>query len=47
MVEMYMNNPQVRQQVEPVVLEQMAFDWLLDNGKVRSKKIKFKDFMNA
>ena len=47
MVEMYMNNPQVRQQVEPVVLEQMAFDWLLDQGKVKSKKVKFKDFMNA
>ena len=47
MVEMYMNNPQVRQQVEPVVLEQMAFDWLLDQGKVKSKKVKFKEFMNA
>jgi trigger factor len=47
MVDMYMNTPQVRQQVEPVVLEQMALDWLLEQGKVRSKKAKFKEFMNS
>jgi trigger factor len=47
MVEMYLGNPQVRQQVEPVVLEQMAFDWLQEQSKVKSKKVKFKDFMNA
>ena len=47
MVEMYMTTPQVRQQVEPVVLEQMAFDWLLDQGKVKTKKVKFNEFMNA
>ena len=47
MVEMYMSNPQVMQQVEPMVVEQLAIDWLLDNGKVKSKKIAFKDYMNA
>jgi len=47
MVEMYMSNPQVRQQVEPMVVEQLAVDWLLENGKVKSKKISFKDYMNA
>jgi trigger factor len=47
MVNMYMNTPQVRQQVEPIVLEQMAFDWLLEHGKVKSKKTSFKDFMNG
>ena len=47
MVDMYMGNPQVRQQVEPVVLEQMALDWLLEQGKVKVKKVKFKDFMNG
>ena len=47
MVEMYMNNPQVRQQVEPMVVEQLAVDWLLENGKVKSKKVSFKDYMNA
>jgi len=46
MVNMYLGMPQVRQQVEPVVLEQMAFDWLLDQGKVKTKKVGFKEFMN-
>jgi trigger factor len=47
MVEMYMSNPQVLQQVEPMVVEQLAVDWLLENGKVKNKKISFKDYMNA
>ena len=47
MVEMYLGTPQVRQQVEPVVLEQMAFDRLLERGKVKAKKIGFKEFMNG
>jgi len=47
MVEMYLGTPQVRQQIEPVVLEQMAFDWLLEHGKVKSKKVGFKEFMNG
>ena len=47
MVNMYMGTPQVRQQVEPIVLEQMAFDWLLEHGKVKAKKVSFKEFMNG
>ncbi|MBT8066286.1 MAG: trigger factor [Gammaproteobacteria bacterium] len=47
MVEMYLGNPQVMQQIEPMVVEQMAIDWLLENGKVKNKKISFKDYMNA
>jgi trigger factor len=47
MVEMYLGNPQVMQQIEPMVVEQMAIQWLLENGKVKSKKISFKDYMNA
>ncbi len=47
MVEMYLSNPQVMQQVEPMVVEQMAVDWLLENGKVKARKISFKDYMNA
>lgn len=46
MVNMYMSNPQVMQQVEPMVVEQKAVDWLIDNGKVKEKKISFKDYMN-
>jgi trigger factor len=47
MVDMYMNTPQVRQQVEPMVLEQMAFDWLLEHGKLKTRKVAFGEFMNG
>ena len=47
MIEMYMNNPQVMQQVEPMVVEQMAIDWIVENGKAKAKKISFKEFMDA
>ena len=47
MIDMYMNNPQIMQQVEPMVVEQKAIDWLLENGKVKAKKVSFKDYMNA
>jgi len=47
MVDMYMSNPQIMQQVEPMVVEQKAIDWLIDNGKVKEKKVSFKDYMNA
>ncbi len=47
MVNMYMSNPQVMQQIEPMVVEQKAVEWLLENGKVKAKKIAFKDYMNA
>ena len=46
MVNMYMSNPQIMQQVEPMVVEQKAIGWLLENGKVKSKKVSFKDYMN-
>jgi len=46
MVSMYMSNPQVMQQVEPLVVEQKAVEWLLENGKVKTKKVSFKDYMN-
>ncbi len=46
MVNMYLGNQQFLQQVQPVVLEQQAFDWLLDNGKSKSKKVAFTEYMN-
>ncbi len=45
MINMYMSNPQIVQQVEPMVLEQQAIDWLLENGKVSDKKVTFSKFM--
>ena len=47
MVNMYLSNPQIMQQVEPMVVEQLAVDWLLEQGKVKAKKVSFKDYMNA
>lgn len=47
MVEMYMNNPKFLKQVEPMVLEQCAIDWLIENGKAKSKKVSFTDYMNS
>lgn len=47
MVELYMKNPQVMQQVEPVALEQMAIEWLIDNGQRKTKKVTFAEYMDA
>ena len=45
MVRTYMSNPQVMQQIEPMVLEDQAIDWIVANGKEKSKKIGFKEYM--
>ena len=47
MVQMYLSNPQIMQQIEPMVVEQKAVDWLIENGKSKTKKVTFKDYMNA
>ena len=47
MVAIYMSNPQIRQQVEPQALEQMAMDWLLEHGKVKDRTVSFSEYMNA
>lgn len=47
MVNMYMSNPQIMQQIEPMVVEQQAINWIIDNGKTKDKKISFKEFMNT
>jgi len=46
MINMYMSNPQIVQQIEPMVLEQQAIDWLMENGKVTADKVSFTDYMN-
>ena len=46
MVNMYLSNPQVMEQIEPMVIEQQAVDWILENGKVKTRKISFGEFMN-
>lgn len=46
MVNMYMSNPQIVEQVQPMVLEQQAVDWLMENGKVTEKTVTFTKYMN-
>lgn len=46
MVNMYLGNPQVVQQIQPVVLEQQALDWILENGKSSTRKVAFGEYMN-
>ncbi|MDX1508151.1 MAG: trigger factor, partial [Woeseiaceae bacterium] len=46
MVNMYMSNPQVMQQIEPMVLEQVAVEFLLEQGKVKTRTVSFTDYMN-
>jgi trigger factor len=47
MVNIYMSSPQMVEQVEPMVLEDQAIDWLLENGKVTKKKFSFSEYMNS
>ena len=47
MVEAYMSNPQIVQQVEPMILEQQAIDWLAENGKATTKKVAFREYMDS
>jgi trigger factor len=45
MVTMYMSNEQVMAQIEPMVLEEQAVDWLVEHGISRTRKVDFKQYM--
>lgn len=45
MAQTYLSNPQIMQQIEPMVLEDQAVDWIVKNGKEKSKKIGFQEYM--
>ena len=47
MVEHYLSDAKIMQEVEPLVLEQMAIDWLLDSANVEENKVGFTEYMNA
>lgn len=42
----YMNDPKAMQQLEPMVIEEQAVDWLAKNGVEKTNKISFRDYMN-
>ena len=41
----YLGNPQILSQIEPVVLEEQAVEWIVKNGKEKTKKVGFKEYM--
>jgi len=45
MAHSYLGNPQIMEQIEPMVLEDQAVDWVVENGKTSSKKLDFKEYM--
>jgi trigger factor len=46
MVTSYLSNPQVMAQIEPMVLEEQAVEWIVENGVESKKPISFKEYMN-
>lgn len=47
MVNIYLGNKKLLEQVEPMVLEDKAIEWLLANCKVSDKKLSFSEYMNS
>lgn len=45
MVATYLGNQQIMSQIEPMILEEQAIEWLVGNGKEKKKKISFKEYM--
>jgi len=45
MVTSYLGNPQMMAQIEPLVLEEQAVEWIIDNGIEKKKSISFKEYM--
>jgi trigger factor len=47
MVEMYMKSPDIRRQIEPAALEQVAVDWLVEHGRKSTREVRFAEYMNS
>lgn len=45
MVTNYLANPQVMSRIEPMVMEEQAVEWIIENGIETKKKISFKEYM--
>ena len=45
MVRNYLANPQVMSRIEPMVMEEQAVEWIIENGVETKKKISFKEYM--
>ncbi len=47
MVANYLANPQIMAQIEPLVLEEQAVERLIENGAEKTRKVKFREYMNG
>jgi len=45
MVTAYLGDPQVIARIEPLVMEEQAVEWIIENGVEKLKKISFKEYM--
>jgi trigger factor len=45
MVASYLGNQQIMASIEPMVLEEQAIDWLIQNGEEKISKVSFKEYM--
>ena len=44
---MYMKSADIRRQIEPAALEQVAVDWLVEHGRSRARSVRFAEYMNS
>lgn len=45
MAKTYLGNPQIMQQIEPMVLEEQAVEWIVRNGVEKTRKVAFSEYM--
>jgi len=45
MVQTYLANQQIMSQIEPMVIEEQAVEWIVKNGVEKSKKVDFSEYM--
>jgi trigger factor len=45
MVTTYLSDPQIMARIEPMVLEEQAVEWIIENGVEKKKPISFKEYM--
>ncbi len=46
-IDTYVSNPELRRQIEPMILEDQAVELLLKKGKEATRSVAFSDYMNA
>ncbi len=45
MVTTYLGDPQIMSRIEPMVMEEQAVEWIIENGVEKKKTISFKEYM--